>query len=100
MENQTKTKNLYPRVSGPKLFLRLSVVKVPKQKCVGNPITSAIHNFQSESDSFLKMQNPFFEPADKASDTSAGRTAQLEQIVGRLTLALDIQKNVSLTYLS
>ena len=57
-DGETKTKKLHSRVSGPKLFLRLSAVKVPKQKCVGNPITSAMNNFQSGSDSFLKMRKP------------------------------------------
>ena len=42
----------------PKLFLRHSAVKLHKQKCVGNPITSAMNNFQSGSDSFLKMRKP------------------------------------------
>ena len=45
----------------PKLFLRLSAVKVPKQKCVGD-ITSAMNNFQSGSDSFLKMRRPSLNP--------------------------------------
>ena len=45
------------------------------------------------------MRKPLFEPADKQSDASAERIAQLEQLVGRLTLALDIQKKAS-TYLS
>ena len=33
-----------------------------------------------------------FEPPDKQSNASIERIAQLEQLVGRLTLALDIQK--------
>ena len=33
-----------------------------------------------------------FESTDKHSDDSTQRIAQLEQLVGRLTLALDIQK--------
>ena len=45
----------------PKLFLRLSAVKVPKQKCVGD-ITSAMNNFQSGSDSFLKKRRPSLNP--------------------------------------
>ena len=61
-DGETKTKKLHSRVSGPKLFLRLSAVKVPKQKCVGNPITSAMNNFQSGSDSFLKMRRPSLNP--------------------------------------
>ena len=76
-------------------------MKVPKQKCVGGP-----HNLSDEQLSKWKRQllenaeTPLFEPADKQSDASAERIAQLEQLVGRLTLALDIQKKVSSTYLS
>ena len=37
-----------------------------------------------------------FESTDKHSDDSTQRIAQLEQLVGRLTLALDIQKKASI----
>ena len=85
MENQTKTKNLHPRVSGPKWFLRLSAMKLPRfPKCVGNPITSAMNNSQSGSDSFLKMRRLSFETADKRSDADAERIVQLEQLVAGL----------------
>ena len=47
----------------------------------------------------LENAATLFEPADKQSDANAERIAQLEQLVGRLTLALDIQKKAS-TYLS
>ena len=40
-----------------------------------------------------------FESTDKQSNDSIERIAQLEQLVGRLTLALDIQKKTS-TWLS
>ena len=77
-----------------------AAVKVPKQKCVGGP-----HNLSDEQLSKWKRQllenaeTPLFEPADKQSDASAERIAELEQLVGRLTLALDIEKKAS-TYLS
>jgi transposase-like protein len=62
------------------------------------------HNLSDEQLSKWKRQllenaSTLFEPADKQSDASAERIAQLEQLVGRLTLALDIQKKAS-TYLS
>ena len=63
------------------------------------------HNLSDEQLSKWKRQllenaeTPLFEPADKQSDASAERITQLEQLVGRLTLALDIQKKAS-TYLS
>ena len=40
----------------------------------------------------LENAETFFESADKQSGESAERIAQLEQLVGRLTLALEIQK--------
>ena len=40
-----------------------------------------------------------FESRDKASQDAAARIAHLEQLVGRLTVALDIQKKAS-TWLS
>ena len=55
------------------------------------------HNLSDEQLSKWKRQllenaASLFEPADKQSDVSAERIAELEQLVGRLTLALDIQK--------
>ena len=47
----------------------------------------------------LENAATLFEPADKQSDADAERIAHLEQLVGRLTVALDIQKKVS-TWLS
>ena len=72
-------------------------MKVPKQNCVGGP-----HNLSDEQLSKWKRQllentSTLFEPADKKSDAAAERITQLEQLVGRLTLALDIQKKPQLT---
>ena len=44
---------------------------------------------------FLENAETFFESTDKPSSESAERVAQLEQLVGRLTLALEIQKKAS-----
>ena len=62
------------------------------------------HNLSDEQLSKWKRQllenaATLFEPADKQSDASVERIAQLEQLVGRLTVALDIQKK-ALTWLS
>ena len=62
------------------------------------------HNLSDEQLSkwkrqFLKNAATLFEPADKQTNASQQRIAQLEQLVGRLTLALDIQKKAS-TWLS
>ena len=60
------------------------------------------HNLSDEQLSKWKRQllenaATLFEPADKQSDASVERIAELEQLVGRLTLALDIQKKPQLT---
>ena len=43
----------------------------------------------------LENVETFFESPEKPSSESAERIAQLEQLVGRLTLALEIQKKAS-----
>ena len=43
----------------------------------------------------LENAETLFEPIDKKTDASQQRITQLEQLVGRLTLELDIQKKVS-----
>ena len=40
----------------------------------------------------LENAATFFEPVDKKTNASHERSTQLEQLVGRLTLELDIQK--------
>ena len=62
------------------------------------------HNLSDEQLSKWKRQllenaATLFEPADKQSDAAAERITHLEQLVGRLTVALDIQKKAS-TWLS
>ena len=60
------------------------------------------HNLSDEQLSKWKRQllenaATLFEPADKQSDASVERIAELEQLVGRLTLTLDIEKKPQLT---
>ncbi len=62
------------------------------------------HNLSDEQLSKWKRQllenaATLFEPADKQSDANIERIAHLERLVGRLTVALDIQKKAS-TWLS
>ena len=62
------------------------------------------HNLSDDQLSKWKRQllenaATLFEPADKRSDADAERIAHLEQLVGRLTVALDIEKK-ALTWLS
>jgi len=61
------------------------------------------HNLSENQVSTWKRQllenvETFFESTDKQSSESAERIVQLEQLVGRLTLALEIQKK-ALTFL-
>ncbi|MDE0316702.1 MAG: transposase [Candidatus Poribacteria bacterium] len=63
------------------------------------------HNLSDEQLSKWKRQllenaATLFEPADKQSDTSAERIAQLEQLVGRLTWHLTSQKSLNLLELT
>ena len=58
------------------------------------------HNLSADQLSKWKQQllenaATLFESTDKQSDASIERIAQLEQLVGRLTLALEIQKKAS-----
>ena len=58
------------------------------------------HNLSEEQLSKWKHQlldnaATLFESTDKQSNDSKERIAQLEQLVGRLTIALDIQKKAS-----
>ena len=41
---------------------------------------------------YLEHAETFFESSEKSPDASVERIAQLEQLVGRLTLAMEIQK--------
>ena len=58
------------------------------------------HNLSENQVSTWKRQllenvETFFESADKQSSESADRIVELEQLVGRLTLALEIPKKAS-----
>ena len=49
---------------------------------------------------FVENAASVFASTDKQSSEAAERIAHLEQLIGRLTVALDIQKKVSSTWLS
>ena len=66
-------------------------MKVPKQNCVAG-ITSAQNSFQPGSVNSLKTRASLFESRDKPSKETTERIAELEQLVGRLSVAMDIQK--------
>ena len=70
-------------------------MKVPKRKCAGGE-----HNLSEDQLSKWKQQlvenaASLFASTDKQSSEAAERIAHLEQLVGRLTVALDIQKKAS-----
>ena len=62
--------------------------------CVEN-ITSVADQLSKWKHQLIQNAATLFESTDKPSDDSTERIAQLEQLVGRLTLALDIQKKAS-----
>ena len=70
-------------------------MKVHKRKC-----GVLRHNLSDEQLSTWKRQfvenaASLFESSDKASEDAAERIAHLEQLVGRLTVALNIEKKAS-----
>ena len=77
-----------------RLFLRPSAVKVPKRKCAGG-ITSAKTSLSKWKQQLVENAASLFASTDKQSSEAAERIAHLEQLVGRLTVALDIQKKAS-----
>ena len=66
-------------------------MKVHKQNSV-DAITSAKPSLNVERQLLENVETFFASETDKQSSESAERIAQLEQLVGRLTLALEIQK--------
>lgn len=82
-----------------KSFLRHSPVKCHKRSC-----RCLCHNLSEDQLSkwkqqFLENAAAVFASTDKQSSEAAERIAHLEHLVGRLTVALDIEKKVS-TWLS
>ena len=70
-------------------------MKVPKRNCVGEPHNLSEDQLSKWKQQFVENAASLFESANKQSDASADRIAYLEQLVGRLTVALDIQKKAS-----
>ena len=63
MENQTKTRTFTPEYKAEVVLAALSDESSQAEVCRRH---SAMNNFQSGSDSFLKMRQLLFEHADKA----------------------------------
>ena len=66
-------------------------MKAHKRNCVGT-ITSAKTKSQRGNRPFLENAETFFESPEKQSSESVERIAELERLVGWLTLALEIEK--------
>ena len=83
-----------------KLFLKSSAVRLTKQKCVGGEPNLNENQLSQWKRQLLENASTLFDSTDKQSrEVSEKRIAHLEQLVGRLTVALDIQKKVSLDWL-
>ena len=69
-------------------------MKVPKRKCVVNR-TSANNRLSKWKQQAIENFASLFGSKDKASAADARGIAHLEQLVGRLTVALDIEKKAA-----
>ena len=74
-----------------KLFLKSSVGRLHKQKCVGGPHNLNENQLSQWKRQLLENASTLFDSTDKQSSDVEQRIAHLEQLVGRLTVALDIQ---------
>ena len=75
-----------------KLCLRPLAVKVHRRNCGVLRHNLSENQVSTWKRQFLENAETFFESPEKHSDASSEQIAQLEQLVGRLTLALEIQK--------
>ena len=68
-------------------------MKVPRSpNWVGGEPNLSTDQLSKWKQQFVENAATLFESTDKQSDDSIERIAQLEQLVGRLTLALEIEK--------
>ena len=65
--------------------------------CVGGESDLSADQLSKWKQQSLENAATFFESTDKHADASIERIAQLEQLVGRLTLALAIEKSLGET---
>ena len=70
-------------------------MKVPKRKCVGGEPNLSEDQLLKWKQQFLENAVSLFESSEKPSKNATQRIAQLEQLVGRLTVAVDIQKKAT-----
>ena len=67
-------------------------MKVHKQNSVGGPHNLSEDQVSKWKQQFLENAATVFASTDQQSNEAAERIAHLEHLVGRLTVALDIQK--------
>ena len=97
-DGETKTKKFTPEFKAEVVLETLRGESSQAELC-------RRHNLSEDQVSKWKQQflgnaASLFASTDKQSSEAAERIAHLEHLVGRLTVALDIQKKVSLTWLS
>ena len=85
-----KQKRFTPEFKAKVVLEALNVETSQAELCRRHNITAA--QLAQWKGQFLENAASLFESTDKQSDASAARIAELEQLVGRLAQAVDIQK--------
>ena len=67
-------------------------MRLSKQKCVGGPHNLNENQLSQWKRQLLENAASLFDSTHKESSDAEKRIAHLEQLVGRLTVALDMQK--------
>ena len=92
---ETKTKKLHPEFKAESVLEDLSGENSHTEVCRRDNLSD--EQLSKWKQQLLENAVSLFEPATKQSDAAAERIVQLEQLVERLPLALDIQKKPQLT---
>ena len=90
MSTKRKRKRFTPEFKAKVVIEALNVESSEAEICRRHNITEA--QLSQWKRQFLENATTAFEPNRKQSDTSTERIAELEQLAGRLTQAVDIQK--------
>ena len=85
-----KRRNFTPDFKAKVVIEALNVETSQAELCRRHNITAA--QLSQWKQQFLENAASLFESTDKPSDASTARIAALEQLVGRLTQAVDIEK--------
>ena len=89
----TKRKHFTPEFKAEVVLEAMSGQSSQAELCRKHNITDA--QLSKWKRQLLENAATLFEPADKKTDASQQQITQLEQLVGRLTLELDIHKKAS-----